>query len=139
MRISIVVSLLALVMAGCASKPTTSDNSSTTSQPQTSQSSAKASSGKESAAAESSGVLVGKPAPGSKFSKLKFGMTYRDVVAKIGAPGNQWQRPTGKSAIPFYFGDDRWVLECSYKGEGVLTFNYGGDQVLTGISVNKDE
>jgi len=85
------------------------------------------------------GAMVGTPAKGSKFSKIKPGMTMKEVVAKIGKPDNQWERPTGKQAIPFYFGDDRWVIEATYKKEGKLTFNQGGDQTLTGIVVNKAE
>lgn len=83
--------------------------------------------------------VKGTPAPGSKFAKLKSGMTLKEVIAKIGEPDSQWQRPTGKSHIPFYFGDDRWVVEFSYKKEGKLTFNGGGDQKLTAIEVNKNE
>ena len=30
-------------------------------------------------------------------------------------------------------------MEYSYKKEGLLTFNYGGEQFLTRIVVNKDE
>ena len=91
----------------------------------------------KSAAVE--GSIVGKPAKGSKFAKLKLGMSKNEVFAKIGKPDNEWRRPTGKSSIPFYFGDDRWVLEATYKKEGKLTFNYGGDQALTEIVVNKNE
>lgn len=89
--------------------------------------------------AEVEGSIVGTPAKGSKFSKLKLGMTKSEVDAKIGKPDNEWQRPTGKSSIPFYFGDDRWVIEATYKKEGKLTFNGGGDQALTEIVVNKKE
>ena len=89
--------------------------------------------------AEVEGSIVGTPAKGSKFSKLKLGMTKSEVDAKIGKPDNEWQRPTGKSSIPFYFGDDRWVIEATYKKEGNLTFNGGGDQALTEIIVNKNE
>ena len=88
---------------------------------------------------EVSGSVVGKPAKGSKFSKIKPGMTKKEVEAKIGKANNEWQRPTGKASIPFYFGDDRWVLEATYKKEGKLTFNYGGDQELTEIVVNPKE
>ncbi len=83
------------------------------------------------------GAIVGKPAPGSKFAKLKIGMTLAQTEKLIGPPTNQWQRPTGKAHIPFYFGPDRWVIERAYKGEGILTFNYGEDQLLTRIEVNK--
>ncbi|MFH0934596.1 MAG: hypothetical protein V1879_05265 [Pseudomonadota bacterium] len=85
------------------------------------------------------GEIIGKPAPGSKFSKLKIGMTLAQAVKLIGPPAKQWQHPTGKASIPFYFGPDRWVLQYSYKREGLLTFNYGGDQLLTRIEVNKAE
>jgi len=112
------------VLAGCAHKPAKDDTATTRKQEKT------------EVAAD---AIVGTPAKGSKFSKIKPGMTMKEVVAKIGPPNNQWQRPTGKSAIPFYFGDDRWVMEYAYKKEGRLTFNYGGDQVLTGIVVNKAE
>jgi len=102
-----------------------------------------ASSSKAEAKAEKTeiepGAMVGTPAKGSKFAKIKPGMTMKEVVAKIGKPDNQWERPTGKQAIPFYFGDDRWVIEATYKKEGKLTFNQGGDQTLTGIVVNKAE
>lgn len=78
-------------------------------------------------------------APGLKFSKLKVGMTLAQVEKTIGRPTKQWQHPTGKASIPFYFGPDRWVIQYSYKGEGVLTFNSGGEQLLTLIEVNKTE
>jgi hypothetical protein len=85
------------------------------------------------------GEIVGKPATGSKFAKLKLGMTLAQVEKAIGRPNKQWQHPTGKASIPFYFGPDRWVIQYSYKGEGVLTLNSGGDQLLTRIEVNKSE
>jgi hypothetical protein len=82
---------------------------------------------------------LGKPAPGSKFAKLKIGMTLAQVEKLIGHPTRQWQHPTGKASIPFYFGPDRWVVQYAYKGEGVLTFNSGGEQLLTQIEVNRAE
>ncbi|MBI5430312.1 MAG: hypothetical protein HY938_07630 [Nitrosomonadales bacterium] len=124
MRIDKLLLLIALaLLAGCAHKQAKNDAAA---EPQ-----------KQEKAAE--GSIVGTPAPGSKFAKLKLGMTMKEAIAKIGRPDNQWHRPTGKSAIPFYFGDDRWVEELAYKKEGRLTFNYGGDQILTGIVVNKAE
>lgn len=98
---------------------------------------AKSAPAKKEAAPE--GAIVGKPAPGSKFAKLKIGMTLPQVEKLIGPPTKQWQHPTGKNAIPFYFGPDRWVIQYSYKGEGILTLNSGGDQLLTRIEVNKAE
>lgn len=75
----------------------------------------------------------------SKFSKLKLGMTLSQVEQEIGKPDKQVTHSTSKASIPFYFGADRWVIEYEYKGEGVLTFNSGGEQLLTRIKVNKSE
>lgn len=85
------------------------------------------------------GEPVSKPAPGSKFAKLRIGMTLKQVETRIGPPTRQWQHPTEKARVPFYFGPDRWVIQYAYKGEGVLTFNYGEEQLLTRIEVNKAE
>ena len=98
---------------------------------------AKESARKEAPPAEAE--IVGKPAPGSKFARLKIGMTLAQVEKAIGRPARQWTHPTGKASIPFYFGPDRWVIQYSYKGEGVLTFNSGGDQLLTLVEVNRAE
>jgi hypothetical protein len=131
--------ILALFASGCASRKAPADSGST-SENSASQRTATNDKSKEAPAAKSSeGEIVGTPARGSKFSKIKLGMTLAEVAAKIGAPTKQWTHPTGKSAIPFYFGPDRWVIEYSYKGEGLLTFNQGGAQVLTKIQVNKSE
>lgn len=85
------------------------------------------------------GEVVGKPASGSKFARLKTGLTLSQVEQMIGPPTRQWQHPTDKASIPFYFGPDRWVIQYAYKHEGVLTFNSGGEQLLTRIEVNKAE
>jgi len=113
--------VLATAMLGaCGSNKTKTDDASASAKP---------------AAVE--GQIIGKPAAGSKFAKLKIGMTLPQVVALIGAPNDQSTHPTGKSAIPFYFGPDRWVIKYFYKGEGMLTFNQGEAQLLTQIEVNK--
>ncbi len=80
-----------------------------------------------------------KPVRGVKFARLKIGMTLKQVEKLIGRPARQWQHPTSKVSIPFYFGPDRWVIQYAYKGEGVLTFNSGGEQLLTQIDVNRAE
>lgn len=123
--------LTAVLASACASKQAKTD---TESAPAAKAAPAK-DSGKKEAAAES--AIVGKPAPGSKFAKLKIGMTLKQVDKLIGPPSSEWQRPTGKAHIPFYFGPDRWVIERAYKREGTLTFNYGEEQLLTRIEVNK--
>ena len=118
----------ALLSSACASRTAKTDTAPATE-------SAK----KTAAPAAPEGEIVGKPASGSKFAKLKLGMTLKQVEKLIGAPTEQWQRPTAKMAIPFYFGPDRWVMEYSYEKEGLLTFNYGEEQFLTRVVVNNDE
>jgi hypothetical protein len=128
MKINKLLLLVSLVaFAGCASNQAKEE---TTAAPQKKE---------ETKPTDVGGSIVGTPAKGSKFAKLKLGMSKNEVYAKIGKPDNEWRRPTGKSSIPFYFGDDRWVVEATYKKEGKLTFNYGGDQALTDIVVNKNE
>lgn len=129
----LVILVLAVAMlSACGSNKTKSDDSSadrTTT--------GKTTAGKAATTETAAGEIVGTPAKGSKFAKLKLGMKLTEVVALIGAPTNQSTHPTGKAHIPFYFGPDRWVYDYYYKGEGVLTINGGGDQVLTRIEVNK--
>ena len=136
----VLIVLAAALSSACAShkaKTETSDDA-----PATKSAPAKESDKKESAKKEAAvdGEIIGKPAPGSKFAKLKIGMTLKQVENLIGSPTNTWSHPNpAKTFIPFYRGDDRWVLQSAYKGEGVLTFNAGGDQVLTRVEVNKAE
>ena len=68
------------------------------------------------------GDIIGKPAPGSRFTKLTIGMDVKQVTDLIGQPNDQGTHPSGKSFIPFYFGDDRWRHEMAYKGLGRLEF-----------------
>ena len=129
---------LVLIVITAASLTACASRQAATTEPASTSKSAPA---KENARKEAApeGAIVGKPAPGSKFAKLKIGMTLPQVEKLIGPPTKQWQHPTGKNAIPFYFGPDRWVIQYSYKGEGILTLNSGGDQLLTRIEVNKAE
>ena len=126
------------VLPGCAHNKS-KDDTATPQKQEKSEKADKKADKKDDKKDESKSGVIGTPAPGSKFAKLKLGMTMKEVFAKIGRPDAQWHRPTGKSHIPFYYGDDRWVEECSYKKEGRLTFNSGGDQKLTTIEVNKKE
>lgn len=130
--------LTAILATACATKPAPTEASDT---PAAKSAPDKIATAKDGAKKEApvEGVIVGKPAAHSKFAKLKIGMTALQVGKLIGAPTKQWTHPTGKAAIPFYFGADRWALQYSYKGAGVLTFNAGGEQVLTRIEVNKSE
>jgi hypothetical protein len=137
----VLIVLTAALASACASRQAkTETTESTSSAPPPKTAPAKETAKKETAKKEApEGEIVGKPAAGSKFSKLQLGMTLNQVEKAIGRPTKQWTHPTGKASIPFYFGPDRWVIQYSYKGEGVLTINSGGDQVLTRIEVNKAE
>jgi hypothetical protein len=130
----VLIAIAAVLTTACATRQAKTETSE--SAPAAKSAPAKESSKKEAAP---EGAIVGKPASGSKFAKLKIGMTLAQVETTIGRPTKQWQHPTGKASIPFYFGPDRWVIQYSYKGEGILTLNSGGDQLLTRIEVNKAE
>jgi hypothetical protein len=136
----VLIVITAALTAACATRQAKTETSESEA-PATKAAPAKESPKKEAAKKEVpvEGEVVGKPAAGSKFAKLKIGMTLSQVEKLIGPPTKQWTHPTGKASIPFYFGPDRWVIQYSYKREGVLTLNSGGDQVLTRIEVNKAE
>lgn len=72
-----------------------------------------------------SGEIVGTIKPGSKFSKLKIGMTMAQVQKLIKAPDDMTRHETGKRWIPFYFGNDSQRLQTFYEGEGCLTYTGG--------------
>jgi len=132
--------LTAIFATACASRQAKTETTESTPPAKAAAAPAKEAAKKEPAKKDAvEGEIVGKPAAGSKFAKLKIGMTFTQVQKLIGAPTKQWTHPTGKASIPFYFGPDRWVIQCSYKGEGILTLNSGGDQLLTRIEVNKSE
>jgi hypothetical protein len=71
------------------------------------------------------GEITGKPAPGSRFTELKIGMSIEQVRALLGPPGYQGAYVTGKRWIPFFFGADRYRFELSYPGQGLLVFAGG--------------
>lgn len=68
------------------------------------------------------GEITGKPAPGSKFTQLKIGMSSKQVQDIVGTPTDQGAYVTGKAFIPFFFGSDRYRHELVYKGFGRLIF-----------------
>jgi outer membrane protein assembly factor BamE (lipoprotein component of BamABCDE complex) len=53
------------------------------------------------------GEISGKPAPGSKFTKLRIGMSMKQVTDLVGQPTDQGTYITGKAWIPYYYGSDR--------------------------------
>lgn len=72
-----------------------------------------------------SGEIDGTAAAGSKFAKLKIGMTMFDVTKLIGGADYQRAYATGKAWIPFYYGDDATEVQTYYKGSGCLIFTGG--------------
>jgi hypothetical protein len=81
------------------------------------------------------GEISGIPAAGSKFAKLKIGMTIDEVFRLIGMPSSQSQYPTGKTHIPFYHGADRWRQEAIYNGHGRLVFSQQGGWGASGYNL----
>lgn len=78
------------------------------------------------------GEIVGRPAKGSKFAKLKLGMTRTQVEELIGPPtrGHRFnKRPTTYTSTVHY----------SYRREGVLTFSDADEPLLIRILVNRIE
>ena len=72
------------------------------------------------------GEITGKPAPGSKFTRLQIGMSRQQVLDIVGQPTDQGAYVTGKAWIPFFFGADRYRHELAYKGQGRLVFAGSG-------------
>ncbi len=147
--------LLAATLGACASKGGDTSSASSSSSPSTTASSKSASSSAASQAkgippgmnakgevvdsskveggygtkvtvGEYEGEITGKAAPGSKFNKLKIGMSMKQVYDLIGQPSDQGAYITGKAFIPFYFGGDRHRFEAVYKNIGRLIFAGGG-------------
>lgn len=81
------------------------------------------------------GEISGVPAAGSKFAKLKIGMTIDEVFRLIGMPSGQSQYPTAKTHIPFYHGADRWRQEAIYNGHGRLVFSQQGGWGASGYNL----
>jgi ABC-type Fe3+-hydroxamate transport system substrate-binding protein len=91
------------------------------------------------------GEVTGKPAAGSKFTKLEIGMSMREAVDVVGQqPTDSGAYVTGKAWIPFYYGSDRHRYEMVFKGQGRLIFaggslgNYTGGNLIW-IIHNKNE
>jgi hypothetical protein len=72
------------------------------------------------------GEIVGKPAPNSKFAKLKIGMEMSEIQAIMGRSPDRWHGyESGKRWIPFYYGNDARRVQALYKGEGCLIVTGG--------------
>lgn len=96
-----------------------------------------------SSASPAASAIVGTPAPGSKFSRVRIGMGKKEVEDLIGQPTDQGGHITGKAFIPFYFGGGTSEIEAHYKGEGILTYasrNVGSTSYeLIGVTVDRRE
>lgn len=89
------------------------------------------------------GEISGLPAASSRFTRLKIGMSQKQVADLIGEPTDQGAWVTGKAFIPFYFGSDKSRWEMTYKGQGRLIFSnqagFGTGYYLTWIIHNASE
>ncbi len=112
----------ACLLVGCKTAPK-SESSTTSSTKAQAPATAKAPAAKSGDATE--GEIVGTPAKNSKFTKVKIGMSMKEVTYLIGQPTDQGAYVTGKAFIPFYFGGDRYRHELAYKGQGRLVFAGG--------------
>ena len=70
--------------------------------------------------------IIGKIPASSPLAKVKMDMPMKQVYDLIGNPTDQHTYPTGKSFMPFYFGNDAVRIEARYKGQGRVTFCGGG-------------
>ena len=77
-------------------------------------------------AAEGNKSVIGTPAPGSKFAKVRIGMGEKEVTDLIGPATDVSGHITGKAFIPFYFGSGTVEVDAHYRGEGILTYASGG-------------
>ena len=71
------------------------------------------------------GEIIGRIKPGSKFAKVKIGMTMAEVQKLIRVPDDMNRHETGKRWIPFYYGNDSQRIQTYYSGEGCLTYTGG--------------
>lgn len=89
------------------------------------------------------GEITGLPAANSRFTKLKIGMSQKQVTDLVGEPTDQGAYVTGKAFIPFYFGSDKSRWEMTFKGQGRLIFSnqsgFGSGHYLTWIIHNANE
>lgn len=142
-RVVMTVFVIGSLVSGCATIEETldgfqdSDTETQESSAENESSSAKKAPVKEAEPEPEPETTLYKPAPGSKFSKVKVGMSYRRVSDLIGDGSDIDTYTTGKAWIPFYYGSDRWRKDVYYKKEGRLVFNSRDD--LIEILVDTDE
>ena len=129
------VILIALLASGCASQQTKTEPSRNEGKWSTAALPEKAVSNDASVEVSNTAVvqgeIVGRPAAGSKFAKLKLGMTLTQVEQLIGPAARR--HPFNKHAIPHK------GARYSYRREGVLTFSDADEPLLIRILVNRVE
>ncbi len=100
-------------------------------------------SGQTAANTGTSSGVVGKPAPGSKFSRINLGMSKKEVQEIVASPTDQNAHSTSKILIPYYQGPGTTQINAHYTSEGVLTYDsraVGSTAYqLTGIKVDPQE
>ena len=77
------------------------------------------------------GEIIGKPAKGSKFTKLKIGMTMKQVTKLIGQPSDQGAYVTGKAWIPYYHGRDVYRPRAGLQESGAVDFSPATPPAIT--------
>lgn len=72
------------------------------------------------------GEIIGTPAKGSRFEKLRIGMSMSEVQNVLDrVPDRSHTYESGKRWIPFYFGNDARRMQVLFRGEGCLIFTGG--------------
>jgi len=82
------------------------------------------------------------PPKGSLLAKVSIGMSDTEVHNAIGGPTGTRTYPTGKQAIPFYYGPDLMRTDWKYKGQGRVIFShdrYGANMKVIRIDYDPHE
>ncbi|MDK2126790.1 hypothetical protein [Parachitinimonas caeni] len=86
------------------------------------------------------GEMIGTPAANSKFTKLKIGMSRKQVEDLIGTASDWRYYQTGKAWIPIggLISKDTYRIETFYKKEGRLVYSHNGGKLFR-IHVDTNE
>ena len=121
-KIATALAVVALVCAGCASKPQQNQSASAAPAPATDPHTKVV----KSRDGTYTGEVVGKASRNAKFARLEIGMNMGETQQVMGRAPDQWHTyESGKRWIPYYFGNDARRMQAYYKGEGCLIFTAG--------------